>query len=855
LTTKTRVYDGFTIGTKCLVWKGGESNVQYNLENLHWREFERLAAFYLKEKVGEGLSVFGGSRDSGRDATFHGTANEFPSKSRPYAGDWIFQVKHRTTRGATTRKVERELLRSLQKELHKVFERHGFCCDNYVYITNINASNQFRDEATEVFTAFCNQRDLRGITFSVIEYKDLEIFLSKSPSTRYRFPSLLTYTDLEKVFLEKEETKNKGYLKFAYDNITRFVSTDHYLEAVHRIRNNNFLMLVGNPKSGKTSIVDAISLCFLEEGAYKPYFIRNTDEFFTITSYVPASEGAIFICDDIFGKHELDQIRLRDWTDYFQSVMGLIAPNNKFVFTTRQYIYEEFANKSGLRAFFPDEDDPTRYVIKLSKLSKEEREQILEKHLAFSDLSTEVIELALQMRQEILTCEDFSPEVIRSLVSLLAKTEVAEVPQVIARHIAHPNQYLYDFFNNIRAEKRLLLLALAVSPSSEVIDVESAYLTLLGDSDHQPSVVFHTFISEIDGSIVKRRQYLDSCEIEYYHPSMHDVIIGICKRDKYHRRLVLRNANLDLFGLITLRRIDEDETPRIRLFVDECADLCEGVHRFLSKQEMLTSVTRLVRWISLFATSEIPYDLSFLKPFKRLQKDTSSRLAQVEFFDHYADEPVRRWIGLLDNWRPIAGAVKVQYWDGLEAHHRDYVSFDYWRLVFLIESISSTFIERTIKHSNLNEFTQLLSERVVELKTGINLVKGRPKTHERWLPLFREIDDLIMKMKGSQIGRRIIDDHLLNDWQDVKMYSEFCKNRHRGMIKAGHWKPYEQLRGFTSLRESLTPSLLGVPICPSCGALMVIRTAKRGPCEGQQFYGCSNYPKCRQTLPLQPEKG
>jgi ssDNA-binding Zn-finger/Zn-ribbon topoisomerase 1 len=35
-----------------------------------------------------------------------------------------------------------------------------------------------------------------------------------------------------------------------------------------------------------------------------------------------------------------------------------------------------------------------------------------------------------------------------------------------------------------------------------------------------------------------------------------------------------------------------------------------------------------------------------------------------------------------------------------------------------------------------------------------------------------------------------------------------------------------------------------VPVCPLCGAAMVLRTAKTGINAGKQFYGCSNYPKC-----------
>ena len=34
-------------------------------------------------------------------------------------------------------------------------------------------------------------------------------------------------------------------------------------------------------------------------------------------------------------------------------------------------------------------------------------------------------------------------------------------------------------------------------------------------------------------------------------------------------------------------------------------------------------------------------------------------------------------------------------------------------------------------------------------------------------------------------------------------------------------------------------------ICPWCGSKLVIRTAKKGPNEGNHFYGCSQYPKCR----------
>jgi len=45
-----------------------------------------------------------------------------------------------------------------------------------------------------------------------------------------------------------------------------------------------------------------------------------------------------------------------------------------------------------------------------------------------------------------------------------------------------------------------------------------------------------------------------------------------------------------------------------------------------------------------------------------------------------------------------------------------------------------------------------------------------------------------------------------------------------------------------------------VPVCPKCGIPMVLRTASQGEHQGRQFYGCRNYPNCRQMKPFTPSK-
>jgi len=44
---------------------------------------------------------------------------------------------------------------------------------------------------------------------------------------------------------------------------------------------------------------------------------------------------------------------------------------------------------------------------------------------------------------------------------------------------------------------------------------------------------------------------------------------------------------------------------------------------------------------------------------------------------------------------------------------------------------------------------------------------------------------------------------------------------------------------------SVSLDTTSAPTCPKCGIPLVIRSGSRG-----KFYGCSNYPKCRETIPI-----
>lgn len=51
---------------------------------------------------------------------------------------------------------------------------------------------------------------------------------------------------------------------------------------------------------------------------------------------------------------------------------------------------------------------------------------------------------------------------------------------------------------------------------------------------------------------------------------------------------------------------------------------------------------------------------------------------------------------------------------------------------------------------------------------------------------------------------------------------------------------------------SLKERFSSTTTCPKCGSALLLRTAKSGPNNGSQFYGCTKYPACRYVAKLEP---
>lgn len=114
--------------------------VSYPLHKLYWQEFEDLVIDLCHDKLGLGATKFEDGKDGGRDSTFEGTANSYPSESDPWSGKFIIQAKHTSdpTKSCSDKDFSSDAGSSeLSKEIvkvKKIKKQDGL--DNYLIFTN-----------------------------------------------------------------------------------------------------------------------------------------------------------------------------------------------------------------------------------------------------------------------------------------------------------------------------------------------------------------------------------------------------------------------------------------------------------------------------------------------------------------------------------------------------------------------------------------------------------------------------------------------------------------------------------------------------------------------------------------------
>ena len=150
--------------------------MNYPLENLTHNEFEILVALICSEILGTGTIIFSDGKDGGRDAEFNGTANNFPSKLKPWNGKIIIQAKHTQKNNASCSESEFQsiLKTSVIPSIQKLKKKNEI--DYYLLFTNRKLSGVQHPKIEDIFDT------KTGIENRVNGLEQIELWINSHPS-------------------------------------------------------------------------------------------------------------------------------------------------------------------------------------------------------------------------------------------------------------------------------------------------------------------------------------------------------------------------------------------------------------------------------------------------------------------------------------------------------------------------------------------------------------------------------------------------------------------------------------------------------------------------------------------------
>jgi len=206
--------------------------LRYHLDDLGWYQFEQLTQSLLKAELGLGIQSWGGRGDWGIDVYYKGNIN-YPTKTKPVTGSFIFQVKFVENANASGADSGKAILNAVRAEISKLKKaKHAWIkkLTHYVFITNAPLSSKMRLNVTESYKKLFPAAEIHTHNGS-----DISDWLDNNPNLRKAFPQLMSIRDIDSLLREVVNndilTRSKMVIEEAKEINTVFVPTETYSKA------------------------------------------------------------------------------------------------------------------------------------------------------------------------------------------------------------------------------------------------------------------------------------------------------------------------------------------------------------------------------------------------------------------------------------------------------------------------------------------------------------------------------------------------------------------------------------------------------------------------------------------------
>lgn len=559
------------------------AEVNYELHSLGWKAFQQLCVSVTSEVWGQTVQGFFDSRDGGRDGAFYGSW--VPKAGELVQGAFTVQCKF-TSQPSNTLKLS-----DLRDDLTKAerLAARGLA-DNYFLFTNSRLTGASDEKIRAVFEA------IPGIKhFAAYGVDRISQFIRESPRLRMLVPRVYGLGDLSQILDERAYDQATEILSSLGDDLAKFVITDAYQRSAKAIVEHGFVLLLGEPACGKSTIAAALAVGALDEWGCSTLRIRDAADF--VEHWNPHEPRQFFWVDDAFGATQLDWQSTIDWNRAFPHIQAAMRRGAKIVFTSRDYIFRSarnFLKQSALPAL-----QESQVVIRVEQLDKEEKEQILYNHIRLGTQPKEFKQLVKPYLQIVSGHQRFSPEIARRLGNPAFTNRLLVSRLGLEQFVAAPMELLQEVIQTLDVNSRsaiaLVFMRGGLLPSPITLSLEEERaIGLLGGSVAQ----VRTSLDSLNGSLLIHVQQEGGFSWRFKHPTIRDAFAALVSENRELMDIYLAGTPLrQLFSEITCGNVGEQGVKvivpsdryeallaRIEAFLAAARENKDSVNRFLANR-------------------------------------------------------------------------------------------------------------------------------------------------------------------------------------------------------------------------------------------------------------------------------
>jgi hypothetical protein len=570
----------------------------FQLHKLGWQSFQDLCTTILTEVLGQTIETYSAAKDGGRDGFFHGPRKNLNGSD--VRGASVIQCKFTSKNGRNLSVTD---LRSEFPKVRKLNE--SGLCDHYIVFTNSICSGLTK-EALEA-----EIKEKTNITsLMILDAGWINRTISERPSLRMLVPRVYGLGDLTQILDERLVRQSREIVLSFGDDLQKLVVTESHLASAKALSERGFVILLGQPASGKSTIAASLALGALDRWQCTTFKIHSPEDF--KNHWNPDEPKQFFWIDDAFGPTQYDASLTQGWNAILPLISTAIKKGARVLFTSRDYIYR--SAQSDLKVSSFPLFQASQVIIELKKLTDMERSQILYNHIKFGDQTKVFKQKIKTYLHEIASNERFLPETARRLGSKHLAPELKSINSNTLRNFVE-NQvaFMKDTITNLDLASKCALFVLYLNRG--IIDrpyKKETSDTLVYEKFGATPAIISQALQSLDDCLTKKAIVEGRSVWSFYHPTIQDAITELCVTNSEWIDLYVHGARLE--RLLTETTSDPDgffggETrlvvPR-NLFSDLASRLSpinverEKLARYLSTR---CSIEFLQEWMSQYKHS------------------------------------------------------------------------------------------------------------------------------------------------------------------------------------------------------------------------------------------------------------